>query len=417
MRRPMFDLEPAITLPWLIRLRWALLIGQVVICCVVRVVVETQVAWWPFGVALVVLGTSNLALARVRGRFAPGSVMGAALLLDTATLTLQLAGLGGAMNPFTVMYLVYITLSAIVLSARWTMAVALLSICGFALLFVVPTEAHVHVSGSALSNPHLQGMWAAFVLAAVLTAVFVRRISRAIATQREQIAELREAAARHARHASLATLAAGAAHELNNPMSTIAVAAHEAHLRAQQLADSAVAEDLQLILAQVERCQAILHQMAARFESVESTGTATTDELLAELRAQLGERASQIEVRVTGAPSTLALPAAPVAQSLAALIRNGLDASAPGDHVDVEIRNEGDALAFQISDRGGGIAQEILGKVGEPFFTTKPPGRGLGLGVFLARMFFESHGGALSIESQVGRGTRALARLPAGAVA
>ena len=44
MRRPMFDLEPAITLPWLIRLRWALLIGQVVICCVVRVVVETQVA-------------------------------------------------------------------------------------------------------------------------------------------------------------------------------------------------------------------------------------------------------------------------------------------------------------------------------------------------------------------------------------
>jgi len=54
----------------------------------------------------------------------------------------------------------------------------------------------------------------------------------------------------------------------------------------------------------------------------------------------------------------------------------------------------------------------VLAKIGEPFFTTKQPGRGLGLGVFLARVFFESRGGALSIESTPGAGTRALVRLP-----
>jgi two-component system sensor histidine kinase RegB len=411
----MFDLEPTITLPWLIRLRWALLVGQIVVYAAVRGALATQLAWWPFAAAGGVLAASNLALRRATTRWSPGSVMGAALVLDVVVLTVQLAGLGGAMNPFSVMYLVYITLSAIVLSARWTTAVALLAIVGFASLFLVPANAHIHVAGSALTNPHLQGMWAAFVLAAGLTGFFVRRISRAIATQRDQIATLREAAARNARHASLATLAAGAAHELNNPLSTIAVAAHEAHLRARRVADEPLAADLELILAQVERCQRILHQMAARVGAVDATGTATTDELLAEVRAQLGDRAARMDIRVTGGPSQLAVPAAPVAQSLVALISNGLDASAADARIALEIRNEGAALAFEIADRGPGIADDVLAKIGEPFFTTKPPGRGLGLGVFLARAFFESHGGALSIESQPGRGTRALARLPAGA--
>ena len=413
MAPPMFDLEPTITLPWLVRLRWALLVGQVLACVVARVAFDAR-SWWPFAVAIVVLGLSNVAItsAAVR-KFPPGHVMGAALLLDAAVLTVQLAGLGGAMNPFSVMYLVYITLSAIVLSARWTTAVALVAIVGFALLFLVPTTTHIHHTGAPLLDPHLQGMWLAFVLAAVLTAFFVRRISRAIATQRDQIAELRETAARTARHASLATLAAGAAHELNNPMSTIAIAAHEAHLRASQLADGAsVASDLELILQQVERCQRILHQMAARLTAVDSTRTVTPDELVDEIRAQLGERAQRIGIRISGESSSIAVPAAPVAQSLVALIKNALDASGPSDAIDVEIKHDGTSLTIEVIDHGTGISDDVLAKVGEPFFTTKAPGHGLGLGVFLARVFFESHGGALAIESSPGSGTRASARLP-----
>jgi two-component system sensor histidine kinase RegB len=414
---PMFDLEPAITLPWLVRLRWALLAGQITVCAIVKGALGSTLPWWPFAVAIGVLAISNVVVSRARATGAPGNVMGATLVLDTALLTVQLAGLGGAMNPFSVMYLVYITLSAVVLSGRWTLAVASLSVAGFASLFCVPTQAHIHVSGSALTNPHLQGMWVAFVIAAMLTAFFVRRISRAVATQREQIAALRETAARHARYASLATLAAGAAHELNNPLSTIAVAAHEANLRASRLSDGAVAADLELILAQVERCQTILHQMAARVTRVEPSGATTTTELLAEIRAQLGERAVRLDVRAPDESTRVLLPAAPIAQSVVALIKNGFDASEPDARIDVEIRSEAGALAFEIADRGSGIAEDVLAKVGEPFFTTKAPGRGLGLGVFLARVFFESHGGALSIESTPGRGTRALARLPVGAAA
>lgn len=407
----MFDLEPTITLPWLVRLRWLFVVGQIVAWAVVYFGFDARPPWWPFVTAIAITACSNVAIALAR-RLPPARVMGCALLLDTALLTVQLAGLGGATNPFTVMYLVYITLSAVVLSARWTTAVALLAIGGFALLFAVPAEVHVHHSGPALLNPHLQGMWAAFAVAAALMAFFVRKISRAIATQREQIAALRESAARNARLASLATLAAGAAHELNNPLSTIAVAAHEAVLRARAL-DSAVSADLDLILAQVDRCQQILHQMAARANAPEPAHPTTPAALLDEIRTQLGERVRKVSIELVGAAREITLPAEAVVQSSVALIKNALDASS--EEVRVRLRCDATEIAIEIEDRGTGIPRELLARVGEPFFTTKAPGKGLGLGVFLARVCFESHGGNLSIESTEGVGTRALARLPVGA--
>lgn len=415
----MFDLEPTITLPWLVRLRWLFVVGQVATYIAVRFMFGGSPPWWPFAVAIAVMAGSNLLIALESARqWSPSRVMGVALLLDTTLLTVQLAALGGATNPFTVMFLVYITLSAVVLSARWTTAVALLAISGFALLFAVPAEMHVHHSGPPLLNPHLQGMWAAFALAAVLTGFFVRKISRAIGTQREQIATLREGAARNARLASLATLAAGAAHELNNPLSTIAVAAHEA-ARHAKLLDGAgsVSADLALILEQVDRCQKILHQMAARASTPESAEQITTADLVSGLRRQLGDRASSVEFEIVGGERSLALPAESVVQASLALIKNALDASRAGDPVRVEISHDATQVAIRVEDRGSGIAQDVLARVGEPFFTTKPPGRGLGLGVFLARVFFESRGGALVIESSEGVGTRALARIPVEAAA
>jgi two-component system sensor histidine kinase RegB len=70
-------------------------------------------------------------------------------------------------------------------------------------------------------------------------------------------------------------------------------------------------------------------------------------------------------------------------------------------------------VAITIEDRGTGIPDDVLARVGEPFFTTKQPGSGMGLGVFLARTFVESQGGALVLESTPGLGTRAIVRLPA----
>ena len=71
-------------------------------------------------------------------------------------------------------------------------------------------------------------------------------------------------------------------------------------------------------------------------------------------------------------------------------------------------------LVFEIADRGAGISPEMLARVGEPFFTTKPAGQGMGLGIFLARAIVERLGGELSIRSAPGAGTTATLWLPVG---
>jgi two-component system sensor histidine kinase RegB len=265
--------------------------------------------------------------------------------------------------------------------------------------------------------PHLLGMWVAFGLATLLITFFVYQITRAIGRQREQIARLREASARNARLAAITTLAAGAAHELGSPLGTIAIAAHDARLALADIpAAGAVVEDLQLIALEVDRCQEILGLMAARAgHASDDTRSIELYEMMRAVRAQLGEeRSARVEFRIPDASLELALPKGQTTQSIVALIRNGLDASPPGEPIVVEIgRRDRDAL-ISVADRGTGIAASLLPRVGEPFFTTKQPGRGLGLGVFLVRAFVESRGGELDIESTPGRGTRARMRIPTG---
>jgi two-component system sensor histidine kinase RegB len=72
----------------------------------------------------------------------------------------------------------------------------------------------------------------------------------------------------------------------------------------------------------------------------------------------------------------------------------------------------GGKLRFTVQDFGCGMPRETLGRVAEPFFTTKPPGRGMGLGTFLVRAYAESLNGSLEFESDAGVGTKAILELP-----
>lgn len=73
---------------------------------------------------------------------------------------------------------------------------------------------------------------------------------------------------------------------------------------------------------------------------------------------------------------------------------------------------EGAHIILIIADRGSGMDAQLLARIGEPFFTTKAPGRGMGLGMFLARAVIEGVGGTLSLQSELGKGTTARVTLP-----
>ena len=113
-----------------------------------------------------------------------------------------------------------------------------------------------------------------------------------------------------------------------------------------------------------------------------------------------------------GVPASVVVPVRGLVQSLGNLVRNAMEAGGPVDAVRLRVRTVAERVHFDVEDSGVGIPQETLARVGEPFFSTKAPGKGMGLGLFLAHAFAERWRGRLALESEPGRGTRASLELP-----
>jgi two-component system sensor histidine kinase RegB len=184
--------------------------------------------------------------------------------------------------------------------------------------------------------------------------------------------------------------------------------------------DAQLIDDAKLIRGEVGRCRAILDQMAGGAGTVgESIEPRRIDELLGEaLTGVRAHPAIQRDLDASVAAARVRLPPRAVTQALRSLVTNAQDASPADANVVVRARlvtvtGTADAqLRIEIVDRGPGMSPEVLARLGEPFFTTKAPGRGMGLGLFLARAVIEGVGGTLGILSQVGRGTTVTVALP-----
>jgi two-component system sensor histidine kinase RegB len=403
-----------IALPWLLRIRWWSVVGQLAVVGISMFGLGLNV---PLGVLVALIAgaaASNVWATWFSAAFAPTRVSGSLLLLDVVILTAMLSLTGGPLNPFSMMYLVYITLAAVVLGSWWTWTITLASAAGFAALFVVPVDEHSALS-HALSGQlagHLQGMWWAFAAAALLTAYFVVRLANEIDERDRQLDAARARAVRTEQLASLTTLAAGAAHELGTPLATIAVAAGELeHALTQGTAPAGALEDVRLIRQELDRSRAILDRMAIRAgdPAGEMPQPSEVSALVTRAVAQLpADDRGRVTLEWTGT-SRVVVPPTSFVQVLAGLIRNGLDA---GGSVTVAGHAAADGVELTVRDTGSGMAPDTLSRVGEPFFTTKAPGRGMGLGVFLARLLVTDLGGAFTMTSSPGHGTVVTLRLP-----
>ncbi len=406
----------------IVGLRWSWLGLQVAVLAVVLAVWRPRLPLVPLAALLCAAAASNLALGRHGSRLAgrdgrrSADVAAAALVLDVLLLTGLLALTGGPANPFSILYLVQVMLVATVAGPPWVVLAVALSSLGFGALFHwhLPLPARLgggHEGGHLNYAAHLEGMWLAHTLCAATIAAFVSALSQRLRQERQR----RE---RTARLLGLATLAAGAAHEIGNPLATIRVAAGE--LR-RELGDQRIApaqlEDLDLINREVERASGVLKRLAASAGELRGEPIVATD-----LRALLEGVSRQVpaaagQVRFVGPPAPLAVrwPVQAVSQVLSQLLRNALQASQPSQPVMCRARPSGGGVALEVTDSGVGMLPSVFARVGEPFFTTRP-GRGMGLGVFIARSLVEHLGGDFSLESNPGHGTTARIWLPSGAV-
>ncbi|AKQ63760.1 Sensor histidine kinase PrrB (RegB) [Myxococcus hansupus] len=409
----------AIALGWFVRLRWHAVAGQAVTVAVAVRGLELELPVAPLLALVATTAVSNLMLAlwlRRSPSVQPG-VLGAVLAFDTALLTGLLALSGGPANPFGMLYLVHVTLAAIVLGTRWTVLIALMSVMGSTSLFAfhVPLPDTVNQPGHhGLGSLHVVGMWVAFTLTALIIAFVVARVASALRDRQAALARTQRLAARAEKLASLSTLAAGAAHELGTPLGTIAIAANELDSLILDAPHEAL-EDARLIRDEVERCRDILERMSARSGQTlgEVPEKTTPGAILERLREQLGA-AEQARLRLEPGPDiAIWCPVRGLVQVLTNLVRNGLHASeATQTPVVVSAHHEADRLRFVVEDRGTGIPHALMPRLGEPFFTTKPAGQGMGLGLFLAQTYAELCGGRLELDSEEGRGTRVLLELP-----
>ena len=292
----------------------------------------------------------------------------AQLLIDMTALFGLLYFTGGAANPFASLFILQVMIAAITLTPFYTWLAAALTISFYTALMLwnveVPHFLH-HPMGDFFSL-HLQGMWIAFILLAVIVAWFIVRMSGTIRRQEALLAQAEKLAA-------LGTLAAHAAHELSTPLATLFVLAEE------------MGEGMPLFKTQLERCKHILSRITAAGGVVRAEGGAPMplDIFLRDLtehwKADHATTLLSVDIQDGAAPRIVGEYG--LEQAIRNLLDNAADASPHAIRLTAAWNTH--TVTIAIYDEGAGIAHTIADAIGTLGVTSKEDG--LGLGLFLSR--------------------------------
>jgi two-component system sensor histidine kinase RegB len=421
---------------WLVKLRWVAVIGQLLTVAGALILFKIEL---PIVSAIVVVlaltAISNLFLEiwfRRWQHFADQNrlpwdlVLGLVLVMDMFSLTTLLFATGGPNNPFALFFFVNLSLCALMLNRNWAWAINGLTIACFAALLYEhrPLEPLDFGLATIRERGNFSTQHAGFLIAfATCSSVIVYFMTRLTSELREQQIRVRRAQAQQARAEkleALGTLAAGTAHELATPLSTIAVvardveAAFEAHPPDFPGAADVI-DDVHLIRSQLERCRKIIDRMASHAgEAIgESIAPITIEKLTSACLDGLpGRGRVQLKLSSNATQATIRVPLDGLSQALRGLVQNALDADPTDRPVIISVDQLDTNWRWQIQDRGAGMTEVELNRVSEPFFTTKPPGKGMGLGVFLAKNVVNRLGGSIHFNSKPGQGTCVTVILP-----
>jgi len=225
------------------------------------------------------------------------------------------------------------------------------------------------------------------------------------------------------RLASLGTLAAGIAHEINNPLAIINESAGwlKLILNKKEMAGMPRKQDFENALNKIEkgidRARRITHQFLGFAKKDDSVFAEVDLEELVEEAVHLVKREAtnkviQIVREIDPDTRTIWSDAYQFRQVLINLLTNAIHATDAGGQITIILEAAGDKVKLTVRDNGRGIPKENIKKIFEPFFSTKPPGEGTGLGLFVTRGIVEKLCGTIEVESRLGDGTSFYVNLP-----
>jgi two-component system sensor histidine kinase RegB len=399
----------SLRLDTLVRLRWLAVAGQAAAVLFVEFGLALPV---PIVPSLAVVALSAVLNLVLRARYPATRRLGqwpaaGFLAYDVLQLAVLLYLTGGLENPFAILLLVPVIISAATLPPRPTVLLGTLVVAAESVLAISHWPLPLAQAGIVLPLTYVAGVWVALVLACIFTGVYVFRV----AEEARQLAKALNATelvlAREQHLYALDGLAAAAAHELGTPLATIALVAKE--LERELPAGSPHADDVALLKSQSQRCREIL----ARLTSLSGQPDQHLARLpLSHLVEEVVEayRAFTAEIVVMkpegSGPEPVGRRNPAIVQGLVNLVENAVDFAE--NQVTIATGWTDDEVSVTISDNGPGFSPQVVALIGEPYVTTRgdndgdgeDQAGGLGLGLFIAKTLLERSGATLELTNR-----------------
>ena len=396
----------------LVNIRWFAVAGQFISLVAVYFALEFQFDLIPALAAVALSALFNLYLQyRYRAaRQLSDREASLQLAYDLTQLSALLYLTGGVQNPFSVLLLVPVTISATMLSRRATLR--LLSLAIFLSVALVQWHAPLPWGEPRLSFPplYLWGMWVGLALTMVFLVLYAVRVSEEARRRADALTATQAALAREHQLAALGALAAAAAHELGTPLGSIMLAARE--LTADKSIPEPLSSELELIHGEARRCRAILEELASSHadSDINHFDDLPLEAIVRQAAEPYAHRGKRIRIESAAAAGD-GLPVVPnraeIRHGLGHFIENAVRYAT--EEVHVRLHGKDDSIVIEISDDGPGFDPAIMDDLGEPYvFAARPHFQpdpedeiagGLGLGIFIAKTLIEQTGGRVTFSN------------------
>ena len=388
-------------------IRWIAVAGQALTLLVVHYVLgfPMQIAWAGTAVAALAAVTLAAQVRRPQSERLTDRESALYFAFDILQLAVLLYLTGGLNNPFSVLILAPVTVSAAALSYRSTLGLAGLAIACVVLLGVRHEPLPWPDGDFEIPDIFVAGYAVALILAVMFLTFYVYRVAQESRRLSDALSAAQAALDREQRVSSLGALAAAAAHELGSPLGTISLVAKE--LARDLPKESEHRADAELLVSQSDRCREILAELSRKPEQDKDHFNVLPAGLLVELAAAPHAR-PHVALRIEFAPDPAeprdpVLPRRPeIMHGLGNLMQNAIEFAR--EEVKVLIAWTRSEIMITVTDDGPGFPPDVLRRLGDPYLSSggegldqnQRQGDHMGLGIFIAQNLIERTGGTVS---------------------